>query len=787
MSRLFHLLALLLILFLPLEARDKATVVWNNPCADKNLHNHDGYFRSTITPVRVEFGQDTTILTMEVRFRPGFWFILPSDTHLMADGKRYDIIGSEGIDLDSKTVCGQDGIRKFKLYFRPLPSGIGKFDFRETDTDDAGAFNIMGITDPRLSAGYILPTTWRDDNSGEWLVGFFDEGVVYDSGFWNYHGTQRPTVKSSEFKITDGKEILPVKVGKLKNGVRKISIGDNRYVCSMITGRTLPDYPVRDDRPEFIDNGYSRIDTAIVRGWLKDSPEIIKQYDISVEDMVTDESNETMCIVDSLGRFELKVPLVNSSECFMDWKNTFIRTVLEPGKTYYLLYDFGRGQKLFMGEDCRVQNELLAYPPEWHGVPEKAGADAYLAAVDSALSSEKNNMEDLVRFHPSLSDRFRHYKLGHVGSVLLSQLGQSRFSMPDRRLTDNTVDYLSKAIGDERYKPYSLHRDFFTLLRDLVEDQTSKNDTDISFTPDKLVELSEEAELPDEEIAVIYRFRRLQNEFEEISRSGLDSATVAMRIEMLQSRNSALIDSVNQILNGNRIRNVIMSHSVLTEMNSGLAFLDSCGADDALRSIWLSRKGYDAIDNLRQSMSPENQRFLTDNIHKQVMLDMVMAENDKYLALERRINGAAVPVVRNISVADGNSAGAALLDSITSPHRGKLILLDVWGSWCGPCRAALSKSQEEYAELAPYDIVYVYLANSTPDNAWRNVIEEYDVKGENCYHYNLPAEQQNMIESVLKVNKYPSYRLFDREGNLLDVNADPRDINALKKVLEMLK
>ncbi len=66
--------------------------------------------------------------------------------------------------------------------------------------------------------------------------------------------------------------------------------------------------------------------------------------------------------LDSLGRFEIKVPLINSTEVFMDWKHTYINTVLEPGETYYLLYDFKAGHAIFMGKNCRLQNELLAHP-----------------------------------------------------------------------------------------------------------------------------------------------------------------------------------------------------------------------------------------------------------------------------------------------------------------------------------------------------------------------------------------------------------------------------------------
>ena len=115
------------------------------------------------------------------------------------------------------------------------------------------------------------------------------------------------------------------------------------------------------------------------------------------------------------------------------------------------------------------------------------------------------------------------------------------------------------------------------------------------------------------------------------------------------------------------------------------------------------------------------------------------------------------------------------------------MLLDIWGTWCGPCKEALSHSTEEYARLADYDIQYLYLANNSPQAAWENVIKEYNVSGPNVAHYNLPPEQQKAIESHLGVHSWPTYKLFNRDGNLLDLHIDARDIENLAKLLDQMK
>jgi thiol-disulfide isomerase/thioredoxin len=159
--------------------------------------------------------------------------------------------------------------------------------------------------------------------------------------------------------------------------------------------------------------------------------------------------------------------------------------------------------------------------------------------------------------------------------------------------------------------------------------------------------------------------------------------------------------------------------------------------------------------------------------------------NDYYIAIENREFDKLV-LKSSDNLAD-LSEGEALLKKILEPYKGKFVLLDIWGTWCGPCKEALSHSTEEYARLKDYDIQYLYLANESPQTSWENVIKEYNVSGPNVAHYNLPWEQQAAIERHLGVHSWPTYKLFNRDGNLLDLRADPRDLEGLADLLEQLK
>ena len=164
--------------------------------------------------------------------------------------------------------------------------------------------------------------------------------------------------------------------------------------------------------------------------------------------------------------------------------------------------------------------------------------------------------------------------------------------------------------------------------------------------------------------------------------------------------------------------------------------------------------------------------------------DYVHEMHDRYAALGKQVlssdNLKSNDIVKDIT------EGEKIFRKLVEPYKGKIILIDVWGTWCAPCKEALSHSQEEYERLKPYDMVFMYLANSSPENSWKNVIKEYNVTGDNVVHFNLPAAQQKAVENYIKVSAYPTYKLVDQNGNLLDVNADPHHLDVLEKLIKRI-
>lgn len=783
-------IAILLFAFITLTgwAKEK-TMVWEQPTTEYGTNYGDGFFNTALDITKVELKETETLVYMTISLRsdyPDFRFQFVSDTHLKAGDNRYNLISVDGIELNQFTQTNKNGKLDVVFHFQPLPQDTKSFDFIEGEIERA--FQIKGIKPVEERWKQLFPSYWRDDQTGDWELALFEDFAIYQCKFWDYEQCDvNPKTSEAEIVMRNGNDELKVKVGKNKKGKRTMQIGQKKVVYSMITSRFMPDYPTKDTRTDFVDSGY-KTDTITVAGWIKDMPEQFKQqktFEFAHNSFITGEEQSVHADLDSLGRFIAKIPVQNSSEFFCDWSRCYVRTMLEPGKTYFMLYDFKEGRRYFMGEDARLQNELFKYPLDWESLRMEKGADfdQYIASADSLIKAQYAYIDELCKAHPTLSTRFQQYRKGNTLWRQARDFGQSRFRGKNYELSENAKKFAYDTFWTKLEKPYTLHRELHDFLEDYLDDATNNQRYAIRITiQDQNMELYASN---DEELALLTRWQNWALE----TTAAIEAASTTeekQRIAQEQNdENAELIEAVNKILNGPRANKVINGQFLVQQLKVGRQVLDSLNADPLIKDIYLSSQAYDRIDNTRTSLLPQVLDTLKTMISNPMCLERVEALNARYLAIENREFDKLV--LKSSEDLANLSEGEALLKKILEPYKGKFVLLDIWGTWCSPCKEALSHSTEEYARLKDYDIEFLYLANNSPQESWENVIKEYNVSGDNVAHYNLPAEQQAAIERHLDVHSFPTYKLFDREGNLLDIEVDARHLEELVRLLEQLK
>lgn len=755
------------------------TKVWDNIVM--------GYANAPIINVnRVALYADRTDVSLHIDYRKGRQMGFSRGTALKAGGKDYKVTGATVIKLDEPYTMTEDTLN-LTLTFEPLPVTTQKFDFTSPD-----GLQLLNIRNANSLPEDITNTYWRNESTGDWMIGITPNHVIYKNKVWDIVSQ---TEKKDAYTLTINDGTI-IKVGKMKKGQRIITIGKEKpATCSPIVTAALPDYPTKDMRKGFVDNGYRTNDSVTIIGWMKDMPQQAwergKEFSVGIENIFRDKEESSYAKMDSLGRFTLKMPILNSSQAFLDWGRTSNSTLLEPGKTYFFLYDFLTGQMLWMGDDVRLQNELLAHPHDWNEdriadkEEGKVTAMQFKVRTDASRAASMTKLQNCLTQHPNLSQRYIDYLTGYYLTDQGESMMQARFSIPGYDLPKEYMDYVGNELWKKACKPYTLYRDFSTFIRDYLNHlrDTQQGDWGILFRNTALrLEQQGVVTLTDKEREALNHYIIMHDQLEagvknDISQQERDSIINAFNT-------SETITTLNALIK--RLGKPLQDEMNLVGYRQTMAVLDSIGCDRTLRDISLARQFNRAINESREPLPDVAVNMMEQEVQLPSAKAAVMALQNKYLEIQQRDITKSGILKSNNDVAN-MSDGEQILRKLTEPYRGRLVLLDIWGTWCGPCKAALSHSQEEYERLKDYNLVYLYLANRSPEDGWKNVIKEYNITGENVVHYNLPADQQSAVEHFLQVHSWPTYKLIDRNGKVLDVNADPRDLESLAKLLDQMK
>ncbi|MBO4417674.1 MAG: TlpA family protein disulfide reductase [Bacteroidales bacterium] len=95
--------------------------------------------------------------------------------------------------------------------------------------------------------------------------------------------------------------------------------------------------------------------------------------------------------------------------------------------------------------------------------------------------------------------------------------------------------------------------------------------------------------------------------------------------------------------------------------------------------------------------------------------------------------------------------------------RGKILLIDFWASWCGPCRGEVPNLKECYAKYKDKGVEFLSVSVDKSEDAWRKALEEEGMEWPQA----LAPKAGAAVMDLYQFSGIPFILLLDQEGTII--------------------
>jgi len=130
-----------------------------------------------------------------------------------------------------------------------------------------------------------------------------------------------------------------------------------------------------------------------------------------------------------------------------------------------------------------------------------------------------------------------------------------------------------------------------------------------------------------------------------------------------------------------------------------------------------------------------------------------------------------------------SSTVSDIFDEILESNKGKVIYIDFWATWCGPCLGEMPSSKQIENELKNQDVSFIYICLDSDKEKYLATISKYQLGGQ---HYYLSNVQSNDIRKLFEIQGIPFYVLIDKKGIIIERGSHLRPLVAKNKMQKLL-
>ena len=120
-----------------------------------------------------------------------------------------------------------------------------------------------------------------------------------------------------------------------------------------------------------------------------------------------------------------------------------------------------------------------------------------------------------------------------------------------------------------------------------------------------------------------------------------------------------------------------------------------------------------------------------------------------------------------------------------SSYKEKVIFLNAWATWCGPCRSELPEIDEIYKKYKDSNDVVILTVAFPGKSGEGDVSSIKSFMKSNGYSYPVLLDTKGKLLSALGITAFPTTFLFDKKGNIYGYVPGAMKIERMEEVIEL--